>query len=184
MEKDEFEQVGAMATQPYSSETNGEQLVLEFFTSSEEIHAGIYCPQNLRVSDVLNRVDDTSSWRNAFIEMVESGIEAYITRDTIEFVAAEEADAGRGMGKNNDIKGYPFVEKTPVPVNIQTASYRIIGKAYHMKNKNLKATLSENSIFLPVTDAIIMRGSRLIGRRPFIAVNKKQIQSIKKDLIT
>jgi hypothetical protein len=184
LEREYFEQVGAVLAQPYSPESPGEQLVLEFFTGSEEIHAGIFCPQNLRVSDVLNRVDDAGSWRNAFIEMVESGIEAYITRDTIEFVAAEDPDAGRGVGRNSEMRGYPFVEKTPIPVNVQTASYRIIGKAYHMKNKNLKATLSENSIFLPLTDALIMRGSRLIGRRPFVAINKKQILSIKKDLIT
>ena len=186
MDNPGIETAGISAVQPYVTDSPGETLVLDIFSDTEEIRTRFLCPSGYRITDILNRVGEGIPGQNSFIELVdgETKQELFISKEVIQFVAVDDANAGRGFGSDPRHTHYPVVEKLPIKVNVQLKSYRLIGKAYQAKGKTLKAVLGENIIFLPLTDVIILRESKLIGEKPFVAVNKKQIISLKKDLIS
>ena len=182
----EVETAEVGSAQPYVSDSPGELLVLGIFNDSEEIRTRFLCPPGYRIIDILNRTSDGTPGHNSFIELVDGDTqqEVYISKEIIQFVAVDDANAGRGFGSDPRHTNYPVVEKLPVKVNVQLKSYRLIGMAYQAKNKSLKTMLGESIVFLPLTDVIILRESKLIGEKPFVAVNKRQILSLKKDLIS
>jgi hypothetical protein len=186
LEIPQLETLGLTRTKMYEMDNAGQAFVLDFFSESDTIQARLNCPSGMRIIDLLNRADDASPGRNLFLELIDANVgeATYFRKDTIQFVAAGDVNAGRGFGAVAGHSHYPVVEKLPVRVNIELKSYRLIGQAYQMKNRSLKAMLAENAVFLPITDVIIMRESKLIGEKPFVAVNKRQIISLKKDLIS
>jgi len=161
----------------------GKVLVLNFFSELEETRASFYCSPGSRIIDMLNRADDRSQSHNTFLELKdsESNSEIYIRKNTILFVTADDANTGRGFGGEPHYNQYPVVEKVPVKVNVQLNSYRLIGDIYQLNDKTIKATLADNVPFLPLTDVMIVRGTKLICEKPFVAVNKRQIISLKKE---
>jgi hypothetical protein len=179
------ETVGSKAPS-FEIDESGHSFVLNFFGESDSIQARLNCPSGVRIIDLLNRTDYASPARNMFLELIDinAGEVTYLRKETIQFVTADDARTGRGFGGVAGHTHYPVIEKLPVRVNIELKSYRLIGQAYYMKNRTLKAMLAENAVFLPLTDVIIMRESRLIAEKPFVAVNKRQIISLKKDLIS
>jgi len=170
----------------FEIEDSGQSFVLNFFGELDIIQASLNCPSGIRISDLLNRTDDTRPGRNLFLELIDitTGEVTYLRKETVQFVTADDPRTGRGFGGASGYTQYPVVEKLPVRVNIELKSYRLIGQAYQMKNRTLKAVLAENAVFLPLTDVIIIRESKLIGEKPFVAVNKRQIISLKKELIS
>jgi hypothetical protein len=194
LESPELNLVGERTAQPFSPDTDGHFYVSDFFNEAEIIRAQLYCPPGYRLLDVLNRaVDDDFGRNSAFIEVMECGTEkmgcvegtnkTYIRKEIIQFVAVSDADTSRGLGCDVSRGEYQSLNKTPVKLNIQLKSHKLIGQAFQLKNKTLKSILNDNSLFLPLVDVLILCGSQLVGTRPFVMVNKRQIISIKKDLI-
>lgn len=179
-----FEKVGATPAQDEAADTSGSLIVLNLYGESVEIRTRFYCPSGYRILDMLNREDGVSE-RNAFIDLIDldSKEETHIRKETIQFVAVDEAGAGRGFSSDPAHRQFPYVEKLPIQVNIQLSSYRLIGTAYQLKTRTIKALLAENSTFMPLTGVIILREGKPVSEKPFVAVNKMQIISLKKDLI-
>ncbi len=176
--------VGVKTAQLQDSHNPDKQLCLDFYSEDEKIRARFYCNPGCRILDMLNKSPQGVPEHDIFIELTNNSTheEFYIHRDVILFVAADDANTARGLGSGNN-RLYPVVEKTLERINIQIKSYRLIGKAHLARNMTLKATLSESLPFLPLTDVAIIRNNKLIDERPFVAVNKSKVSSVKKEFM-
>ena len=160
------------------------QLCLDFFCEDEKIRARFYCNPGGRILDALNKNHRVVPEQDVFVELTNNSTheEFFIHRDVILFVAADDANTARGMGSSN-ARQYPVVHKDQERVQIQIKSYRLIGKAHLAKNASLKTALMESASFLPLTDVAIIRNNKMLEERPFVAVNKSKIGSVKKEYI-
>ena len=140
-------------------EKSGDLVILDFYEESHDIRARFYCPPGYRVLDALN--------------------ELIIRKETVQFVTADDGDAGRGFGLSPEHKHFRIIEKVPVKVDIQLKAYTLTGKMHQLQKRKLEDTLADYVYFLPLTDVTIMRDSNLIAGKPFAAINKKFIVSIK-----
>ena len=107
---------------------------------------------------------------------------AYIRRSSIHLAATLVPDLGRGLGARIGPKSYPFMEKSPLSVELETSDYEVTGNIYLTTYQRSWQALEDAPIFLPLTDAEIC--SLTSGARwkvPFVAVNKEQILSVKDD---
>jgi hypothetical protein len=150
-----------------------------------------------RLLDALNGLSDTGPVkRGKFLELNDVSIEhsdgrkeklkvSYINKATVQLaVTLGKADAGRGLGGLEGAKSYPFVEKSPVPVRIETHDYLVTGNMYRVSYQRVWHVLEDILIFLPVTHAQIhntANGNR--ERVAFVAVNKEHILSLQEEHI-
>ena len=137
----------------------GNLVVLDFYEESCDADARFYCPPGYRVLEALN--------------------ELIIRKETVQFATSEDGNAGRGFGLSPEHKHYRIIEKVPVRVEIQLKDYRLIGKMHQAQKKKPEDTLADYITFIPLTDVTIMRDSVVLAEKPFVAVNKKFIVSIK-----
>jgi hypothetical protein len=108
---------------------------------------------------------------------------AYINKATIQLaVTLGDADSGRGIGAHDGPKLYPFVEKTPLPVRIETNDYVIIGNMYHIRYQKVWVVLEDTALFLPITHAqIVTLSNGTMEMISFVAVNKEHILSLQEE---
>jgi hypothetical protein len=108
---------------------------------------------------------------------------SYINKATVQLaVTLGAADSGRGIGAQDGPKSYPYVEKTPLPVRIETHDYVINGNMYRISYQRVWHVLEDTQTFLPLTNAqvcTLANGTREVF--PFIAVNKEHILSLQEE---
>ncbi len=145
-----------------------------------------------RLLDALNGISDLGPVkRGNFIEINNAVIShtdgteekiktAYINKSTVQLAATVgNADMGRGIGAHTGPKAYPFVEKSPVPVRIETQSYIVTGNMYRVTYQRTWHVLEDSPVFLPLTHVQIdNRANRVRERYAFVAVNKEHILSL------
>jgi hypothetical protein len=148
-----------------------------------------------RLLDALNGINDQGPVKHGnFIELNNAVIShndnteekiktAYINKSTVELAATlGNADSGRGLGAQAGPKAYPFVEKSPVSVRIETQSYIVTGNMYRVTYQRTWHVLEDSPVFLPLTHVTIdIRSSKLRERYPFVAVNKEHILSLQEE---
>lgn len=164
-------------------------LELEVYTQSPLKIGKMPCPSIVRVLDLLNSQfspDDADD--RGFLELMESGAAAgqdapklYFRKSAIDLIAFTDANAGRGIGAASSLKAYPFVSKMPKRVIIELHSYTVLGSIHCASDQSVLTMLNERKAFLPVTDAVITNGSGFRGERPFVAINKHQIISLREN---
>jgi hypothetical protein len=148
-----------------------------------------------RLLDALNGLSDTGPVkRGKFLELTDVTIEhsdgrkeklkiSYINKATVQLaVTLGAADSGRGIGAQDGPKSYPYVEKTPLPVRIETHDYVINGNMYRISYQRVWHVLEDTQTFLPLTNAqvcTLANGTREVF--PFIAVNKEHILSLQEE---
>jgi hypothetical protein len=166
-------------------------LELEFYTQSRTLKGQISCPAGMRILDMLNI--PYSVPQNARVEFIE--LKDYLTtdsdrgepktvcvkKDDILFVSAPDADMGRGLGAKGEFRVYPFVSKIALRVSIELHSYSLTGKLFRTRNQTMLDVLNDDMFFLPLTDVSLGNDHRYLGERPFIAVNKKQIDECREE---
>jgi hypothetical protein len=104
---------------------------------------------------------------------------AYIKRSMIHIAAAFSADSGRGLGAVPGLKRYPFINKSPFPVVLDTSDYEVKGNIYLTPSQQSYQLLENEPLFLPVTDVeIYSLTNGTHWQAPFAAVNKEQIVSM------
>jgi hypothetical protein len=160
-------------------------LELEFYTVSQQLKGQISCPDGMRILDILNTpLSQTQNIKVEFIELIDyletetncgKPKKVYIKKDDVLFISAPDENTGRGLGAKGESKVYPFVPKTPTQVSIQLPAYSIDGNVFRAKNQSVLDLLNEAMLFLPLTDAVISKDCRYWIKRPFVAVNKRQI---------
>jgi hypothetical protein len=164
-------------------------LDIEVYTQSPVQTGRVLCPVAVRVLDLLNnQFFSEPAGDESFLELIETesvpGQETprvYFKKSAIELIALTDADTGRGIGSVSSNKIYPYVCKMPRRVTIDLHSYTVVGSMHCASNQSVMSILNERKAFLPLTDAVIMDASGFRGERPFAAVNRHQIISLRED---
>jgi hypothetical protein len=141
----------------------GNLVILDFYEETHGIRARFYCPPGYRVLDALN--------------------ELIIRKESVQFVTADDGDAGRGFNPDPDFKNPRKIEKIPVEVDVRLKTYRLTGKMHRNKKSALKNILKEYASFIPMTDVTITQESGEVTEKPFAAVNRKFVVSIEEKAI-
>ena len=55
---------------------------------------------------------------------------------------------------------------------------------YRLPGQTIREVLDEKTLFLPLTDVTMVLEGRIYGTRPFVAVRKDQIISLKEEKLT
>ena len=149
-----------------------------------------------RLLDALNGITDRGPVkRGRFLELTDVTIQhedgskeklktSYINKSTVQMaVTLGDVDSGRGLGAHDGPKSYPFVQKTPLPVRIETHDYIVSGNMYHIRYQKVWIVLEDTPTFLPITHAQIFNISNgALEVAPFVAVNKEHILSLQEDI--
>jgi hypothetical protein len=177
-------------------ELTASQLVKLYMQSQIVIGYIYYAPTpEARLLDALNGLADIGPVkRSKFIELNDATINhgdgteekiqtAYINKSTIQVaITLGNADAGRGIGAQPGIKSYPYIEKLPVPVRVETQSYIITGNMHRVISQRTWHVLEDSPIFLPLTHSeIYSRSTGVQEKCPFVAVNKEHILSLQEE---
>ena len=172
------------------------QIIKLYMQTQVAIGSISYAPTpEARLIDALNGVTDRGPVKKGrFLELTDVTIEhsdgskeklktSYINKSTIQLaITLDGADSGRGIGAHDGPKLYPFVEKTPLPVRIETHDYKIIGNMYHMRYQKVWTVLEDTALFLPITHAQVVTLSNCTTEMvPFVAVNKEHILSLQEE---
>ena len=144
-------------------EAPGNLVILDFYEEAHDIRARFYCPPGYRVLDALN--------------------ELIIRKESVQFVTADDANAGRGFNLDPEYDNPRKIEKVPVNVDVQLKTYRLAGKMHKVQKKKLADTVAEYEAFVPMTDVTITRDSTVVAEKPFAAVNKKYIVSVEERVV-
>ena len=103
----------------------------------------------------------------------------HIRRSAMQIVATRTANSGRGLGAKRGLKSFPFVDKLPCLVELETSDFEINGCIYLTTVLQSWQTLENDPAFLPITNAEIYSFSnQTYWKVPFAAVNKAHITSI------
>ncbi len=171
-----------------------DQLAIKVYLQTQVISGFFHNPGDERLADILSGIAvKRPESRAMFLELTDATVQhrdagqeslpnAYINKAAIEFATTSEADSGRGLGAKAGPRPYPFVEKSPVRVNLRTSSYFVAGNLYRASYQTVWHVLEEKPTYLPLTDAEI--GTLASGDRwnaPFVAVNKEQILFLRED---
>lgn len=171
-----------------------ERLAVKLYLQTQVLSGFIYCPYEERLLDLLSGVSVRRlESRGRFLELSDVTIyhadgkeerlpTAYINKATIRLAATLDADSGRGLGTKVGPKHYPFVEKIPVPVRLQTPAYAVTGNMHRASYQRVWHVLEETPTFLPLTNVEMHAlGSSISSKVPFVAVNKEQILSLQEE---
>ena len=148
-----------------------------------------------RLIDALNGVTDRGPVKKGrFLELTDVTIHhsdgskeklktSYINKTSIQLaVTLGDPDSGRGIGAHDGPKLYPFVEKTPLPVRIETNDYVVNGNMHHIRYQKVWIVLEDTALFLPITHAQIVTVSNgTMEMFSFVAVNKEHILSLQEE---
>ena len=148
-----------------------------------------------RLLDALNGLSDVGPIkRGKFLELKDVSIEhadgrkeklkvSYINKATVQLaVTLGDADSGRGLGGQSGPKAYPYIEKTAIPVRIETQDYIVVGNMYRVNYQRIWHVLEDSMIFLPITHAQIYTIANDTRERiPFVAVNKEHIRALQEE---
>lgn len=179
-------------------ELTASQLVKLYMQTQVTMGYIYYAPTpEARLLDVLNGLSDMGPVkRGRFLELSDVTIQqadgrqeklpvAYINKAIVQLVGTlESGDVGRGIGAQAGPKLYPFVEKSPVPVRIETQSYVVTGTMYRVTFQKVWQVLEDTPTFLPLTRAQIYTVANGAWESfPFVAVNKEHILSLQEEAI-
>jgi hypothetical protein len=172
--------------------------LIKLYMQTEMLIGNIYYAPTpeARLLDALNGLSDIGPVkRGRFLELTKVTIQhaggkeeklevAYINKSTVQLAGNMEGgvNAGRGLGAQEGPKAYPFIEKSPVPVRIETHDYLVIGNMYHVSYQRIWHVLEDAQLFLPLTHVLV--SSRTNGIREkiaFAAVNKEHILSLQEE---
>jgi hypothetical protein len=145
-------------------ELTASQLIKLYMQTQIIIGYIYYAPTpEARLLDALNGLSDTGPMkRGRFLELTEVTIQhnngreeklpaTYINKATIHLSGTlDNADVGRGIGAQAGPKFYPFVEKSPVPVRLETQSYIVTGNMYRVSYQKVWNVLEDTFILLPL----------------------------------
>jgi hypothetical protein len=107
---------------------------------------------------------------------------AYIEKASVYMAVLADANAARGVGAKAGHKSFPFVLKSPVPVELHMADYVLVGNMHCANGQKPQDVLSEKPRFLPLTDVSIRTLRNDIElTAPFVAANKEHVLPLEKE---
>jgi hypothetical protein len=172
--------------------------LIKLFMQTQVLTGNIsYAPTpEARLLDALNGISDMGPVkRGKFLELTKVNIHhsngkeeklevAYINKATVQIAGNMEGgiNAGRGLGALDGHKSYPFIEKSAVPVRIETQDYIVSGNMHRVSYQKIWHVLEDAQLFLPLTYVLVSsRTNGLRERLPFAAINKDHIVSLQEE---
>ena len=168
--------------------------IIKLYMQTQVVIGSIsYAPTpEARLIDALNGVTDRGPVKKGrFLELTDVTIQhadgikeklksTYINKSTIQLaITLGDADSGRGLGAHDGPKVYPYVEKVPLAVRIETHDFAIIGNMYHILHQQVWIILEDTAAFLPITHArVVTLSNGTVENVPFVALNKEHILSL------
>jgi len=176
---------------------NSASQLIKLYMEKQVLTGNIYYAPTpeARLLDALNGLSDMGPIkRGKFLELNDVTIVhedgrtekigvSYINRSTVILAATlGGANAGRGLGGQPGMKSYPYVEKSVVPVRLETQHYFIVGNMHRVDSQKVWFVLEDNQPFLPLTSAqILNRVTSTLELMPFLAINKEHIISVQEE---
>jgi hypothetical protein len=166
-------------------EKSGSQVLdIEVYSRSPVRAGRLACPASLRFLDLLNNQFLGGEGEDGFLEIdppaaADCASKLYFRKSALEIVALMQGDTRRGAGGALAAKAYPFVSKTTRRVIIELPGYLVSGDLHLPEGQDIQAVLKEQKPFFPLTDAVITDDAGLRVERPFVAVNKHQMTSLR-----
>lgn len=163
---------------------------VEFFVGPQVLSGYLAISTGRRLLDLLNRLGDHERDVNSdYIEFTAasgaSGEEPrqvlYVRKAAVELAAVSDPDLARGAGAKASEAVYPRIEKLPMRVSLEMVGHSLEGTMYTLPGRTVRDVLDEKTPFLPLTNVTIARDNHLYGIRPFVAVKKEQIISLKEE---
>jgi len=166
---------------------NEKLLEIEVYTQSPVQTGRVSCPATTRVLDLLNNhLFLDAGGEDSFLEMIETGgaggqegTHIYIRKSAIQIIAVTEDNTGRSVGAASNRNSYPFVCKVSSRVTIEMRNYAVVGNMHCSGDQCVIALLNERKAFMPLTEVVITNSSGLRQERPFVAINKYQVISLR-----
>jgi hypothetical protein len=165
-------------------------LAVTLYTQTQAWTGCIYRRYAERLLDLLNGVSNQPQSRGRFLALSDVTIQyadskkerlptVYINKATIELATTSGGELARGIGAKAGYKTYPFVHKVPVPVELRTPAYAVIGNMHCNGRHGVWNVLEEGPTFLPLTDVRIRSlVNDIWWDAPFTAVNREKILSL------
>jgi hypothetical protein len=161
-------------------------LPIECFADGDVFVGQTLWPVGIRLLDLLNSLyatrDDASS--GEFLNFIEisnedASVETHINKTAITMVALNDEDLGRGVGATGE-RSFPFVPKSAVAVSVRMDAFIVEGSMHLADEETVQDVLNRDALFLPVTGTtIVTKENRFYANRPFVAVNKRHIISVR-----
>ncbi len=170
-------------------------LPLEFHLWPNVRSGYVHCPNSFRILDLLNYVGDAHPFvMSEFFEYVDLAAVStdspapdaeseYVRKSTVDMVAVSKGNVGRGVGAIVGKRAYPYRHKVPVSVKVELRHYTLYGSLHCSAGHTIRNVLGMPLAFFPLTDVTISHDSGLYGTRPFVAVNKSRVVSVKREAI-
>ena len=171
--------------------------LIKIYTQSQFLVGHIYYAPTpeARLLDALNGVADRGPVKKGkFLELNDVTIQyqngtteqlkvTYINKATVQLaITIGDADSGRGIGAQKGYKSYPFVEKSPIPVRVETHDYVVTGNIYRLGSQKVWNILEDTATFLPLTHAQVHTlANGALEMVSFVALNKDQILSLQEE---
>ena len=155
----------------------------EIYINDRFLDVQMTCQNNSRLLDVLNlqlnSKLDFLKVVNLFgsINNIGCGNSSvrFINKSDICFVALSEPNIRRGHGNGN--RNYPFINKLPILVDIQTRSFNLSGFMYIKEGQTIQSVFNEAAQFMPLTHVGIINEACIRKLRACVIVNKQHILS-------
>jgi len=165
------------------------QIALTIYMQNQTLIGFIY-NYGERLSDLLNSISLRRENRGRFVELHDVTIQhsdgreerletTYINKANIQMAAPVDGDLAKGIGGRAEDKHYPFVNKLSLLVRVQMPAYTILGNLHCVNRGEMRHTIEEKSMFLPLTHVSVCQSENSNWRKlPFAAVNREQMLSL------
>jgi hypothetical protein len=165
---------------------------LEYFIGNKSYSCFTRCPKGWRLLELLNDSNATYLEAFSFSELIqayqagssdsfENKADEYYKKTCIDLITVDEANIARGIGRRLGPKYYPYREKQPITISVQLPHHTLLGLVHCLKGEEIDSYLDSYSMFFPLTDVTITDECGCYDTRPFAAVNKEHILSLRKE---
>ena len=100
----------------------------------------------------------------------------YVNKAIIHLVSTMVSDSFGSLSTREGLKYYPYKEKSPIPIRLETTGYSVMGFMHMANCEKIMIKLAQKAPFLPLTDAEVCNlANNTRWKFPFVAVNLRQI---------
>lgn len=159
----------------------------EIYINDHLLDVQIPCQNNVRFLEILNQQFNSKLDFIEIINLFGSANDAgcgksdiqFINKSEISFVTLSDANTRRGLARENG-KVYPFTNKVPLLVNIQTKSCNLVGNMHIKEGQSVQSVFNDGAQFMPLTNVSIVNGTGMRKLKACVFINKQHILSFGK----
>jgi hypothetical protein len=160
---------------------NAQTVSVKIYMESQIVEGSLLLPPCERLSDFINSTKTFLTINDAVVyypnEEQTVSKEIHINREAVQMIITLEHNTAKGVCSNAK-NFYPYIQKMPSAVIINTSNMVLKGSLHLSTKERIDQLLAKDNPFLPFTEAKIRDNKNSWIDAGFIAINKKQIQSL------